>query len=201
MVGQWGVLHNTKTVLDNRYSGSVFVRARATGHMLIQHYLNVMFPIPSAAVATHDGATADSHIFLDTVVAVDEKTATKRESAARRKLGVLRLESGFEEFNINENEDDEEGVMLKNGDAAAAAAGPRPQVLRQEQDGDDDELGLGGAGGLGGGLPRTNRVVWAGIGREARGRTTRELSRLWMYLDGNDPVDERKWRRGGTYVS
>ncbi|MCJ1467638.1 hypothetical protein MMC07_006263, partial [Pseudocyphellaria aurata] len=196
VVGQWGVLHNTKTVLDNRYSGGVFVRARATGHMLIQHYLNVMFPIPSAAATTYDGATADPHSFLDKVVAVDEKTATKRESAAQHKLGVLRRESGFEEFIISENEDDE-GAVLKNGDAAAAAPDLRPQVLRQGQGGDDDGLGLGL--GLGGGLPCANRVVWAGIGREARGKTTRELSRLWMYLDGNDPVDERKWRRGGAY--
>lgn len=151
-------------VLDNRYSGKVFVRAGATGHLFNQHYLDVMFPIPGStpqAQAQADGG------FLDRVVDVDEKTATKRESAAAGKLGGGRRDSGFEEVASEERE----GV--RNGHDRGGL-------------GEDGENGAG----FGGFSGQANRVVWA-AGKEARGKTTRELSRLWMYLDGGDPV--RRW--------
>ena len=84
MIARWGVLYSTMSTPDNRYSGSVFVRMGATGHLFNQHYLDAMFPL-----ATH---TDD---FLDKVVDVDMVTAIGREKAATRKLGLLRRESGF----------------------------------------------------------------------------------------------------------
>lgn len=178
MIGQWGVLHNTRKVLDNRYSGSVFVRAGATGHMLIQHYLDVMFPIPGSAPQVQaeqdaeEGATCQvGGNFLDNVVAVDEMTASRRESAAAIKSGIIRRDSGFEEF-VNEEED-----VAKNGDNGGL------------KENGESRVGFGGISG------QTNRIVWA-AGKEARGKTTRELSRLWMYLDGGDPVDGGTRRRG-----
>lgn len=171
------MLHNTRNVLDNRYSGSVFVRAGATGHMLIQHYLDVMFPIPGSAPQartehdTEEGASCKvGGNFLDKVVVVDEKTAIKRESAAAIKSGIIRRDSDFEEF-VNEGEE-----VAKNGDNGG---------LRENGESVD---GLGGTSG------QTNRIVWA-VGKDPRGKTTRELSRLWMYLDGGDPVDGGTRRR------
>lgn len=170
MVGQWGVLHNTRGVLDNRYSGSVFVRAGATGHMFIQHYLDVMFPLPKStprSPAEHDAeegvAFKTSNSFLDKVVDVDEKTATRRESTAAQKLGIMRQDSGFEDFVI------EEEVAI-NGDNGGLG-----------QDG-ESRAGLGGPSG------QADRAVRA-VGQEAKGKTTRELSRLWTYLHGGAPVD------------
>lgn len=172
MVGQWGVLHNTRMVLDNRYSGNVFVRAGATGHMLIQHYLDVMFPIPSSAPqvqyehgAEEAAAGRVDESFLDKVVDVDETTANRRESTAARKLGIMRRDSGFEEF-VHEEEE-----VVNNADDGRG--------LRVN---DESRVRFGGLSGQAG------SVGWT-VGKEARGKTTRQLSRLWMYLDGGDPAD------------
>lgn len=113
------------------------------------------------------GKVGDS--FLDKVVAVDEETATWRESTAVRKLGVIRRDSGFEEF-LNEE-------AVRNGDGGGAG-----------EDG-ESQVGFGGASG------QTSRVVWA-VGKEARGKTTRELSRLWAYLDGGVPIGVGMRRMG-----
>ena len=178
MVGQWGVLHNTRMVLDNRYSGNVFVRAGATGHMLIQHYLDVMFPIPSSAPQVQDEhgdeevvAAKVEDSFLDKVVDVDETTANRRESTAARKLGITRRDSGFEEF---VNEEEEVANHADNG-----------RGLRVN---DESRVRFGGLSGQA--SPVAGAVV-----KDARGKTTRQLSRLWMYLDGGDPA-EGAMRRG-----
>ena len=39
MVPRWGVLYSVEKILDRRYSGRVFVREGATGHLFNQHYL------------------------------------------------------------------------------------------------------------------------------------------------------------------
>jgi len=97
MVSRWGALHSTTKVLNNRYSGSIFVRLGATGHMFNQHYLSVMFPpSPRSWEAGANGfrklnGTASS--FLDKVVDVDEGLALKREDTA---VGILRWDSMFE---------------------------------------------------------------------------------------------------------
>lgn len=84
MIARWGVLYSTMSTPDNRYSGSVFVRMGATGHLFNQHYLDAMFPL---FTQTDD--------FLGKIVDVDMVTAIGREKAATRKLGLLRRESGF----------------------------------------------------------------------------------------------------------
>ena len=77
LICRWGVLHCTESELNHRYAGSVFVRMGATGHMLNQHYLNNIFPIPG--VQAPDGPRAG---FLDSLLATDATLAMKRESAA-----------------------------------------------------------------------------------------------------------------------
>ena len=42
-VPRWGVLHNAKRTSDTNYSGRVFVRLGASGHMIDQHYIQAMF--------------------------------------------------------------------------------------------------------------------------------------------------------------
>lgn len=165
-------------VLDNRYSGCVFVRRGATGHLLNQHYLGVMFPIPNTAPQSQSERDAEKNAagevneaFLDKVVDVDEKTATRREITAERKLGITRQDSGFEEFVKEKNE------LVQNGDHGGPGEDGKSRV------------GLGGANGY------TNGFVWA-EGNDAKGKTTRELSRLWMYLDGGNPVNGRILQRG-----
>ncbi len=45
MVSRWGALDNAQVAPPDRYSGTVFVRRGATGHMFNQHYLAIMFPL------------------------------------------------------------------------------------------------------------------------------------------------------------
>ncbi|KAL8953557.1 MAG: hypothetical protein Q9183_007325, partial [Haloplaca sp. 2 TL-2023] len=81
LVCRWGTLHCTEGDLTNRYAGSVFVRMGATGHMMNQHYLDFMFPIPGET----EPAGADD--FLDSIVTTDEVLAMQREDAAASAAG------------------------------------------------------------------------------------------------------------------
>ena len=90
MVPRWGVLHCVQDVLNNRYSGSVFVHMGASGHMFNQHYMDTMFPLDSSE------ARPPKTSFLETMVQVDEKLAMKRESAAALYTSTVRKGSGLE---------------------------------------------------------------------------------------------------------
>ncbi|MCJ1310765.1 hypothetical protein MMC25_004432 [Agyrium rufum] len=98
MVSRWGVLHCVKAVLNNTYSGKIFVRTGASGHLFVQHYLGVMFPLKNTVknVIGSDGDEAEDggggggdealerqeegKEFLDEVVDVDASTAMERET-------------------------------------------------------------------------------------------------------------------------
>ena len=166
MVSRWGALYNITKVLNNRYSGTVFVRMRATGHLFNQHYLSVIFPLPSTKPDPKTNGSginglkslddiADS--FLDSIVNVDENLALKREGTA---VGILRRGS----------------APFGSGD------GKTMQVA-------NGKLLNGTKAGVGGIEFLENGVATEGSGRGARGRSVRELSRLWRYLGGGSPKD------------
>lgn len=163
MVPRWGVLYNTIEVLDNRYSGTIFVRTDATGHMFNQHYMDVMFPLELADEP--DQALLD--IFLDKVVDVDEKTARKREIVANRNMGIMRQESGIE-----------------FGDGQALPVRPLVNGGSDKPQHRTDEAVIG--------FINAGEAAVLGLGWEARGKTVRELSRLWMYLGGASPPGEER---------
>lgn len=90
MVPRWGVLHCVQDVLNNRYTGSVFVRMGASGHMFNQHYMDPMFPLSNKKVHwSTDG-------FLDRMVKVEETLAVQRESTSVSNIGPMRRKSGLE---------------------------------------------------------------------------------------------------------
>ena len=82
-------------MLNNRYSGAVFVRLGKSGHLFNQHYLSVMFPSsPSGSgVNGFQNLHGKASSFLNMVVDVDEELALKREDAA---VGILSREARFE---------------------------------------------------------------------------------------------------------
>lgn len=171
MVPRWGVLRNTTEVLNNRYSGTIFVRMDASGHMFNQHYMDVMFPaaLGLASVPNHtrpeavpDPIQALLDEFLDKVVDVDEKLARKRENIAIQNMGLMRRESGIE---FGDGQALPVGIIV-NGDGGVP------------HDGADAGIGFINAG--------DHAIL--GLGREAQGKTVRELSRLWMYLGGRSPA-------------
>ena len=85
LVARWGPLYNIDHEPSNRYSGRVFVRQGGSGHMFVEHYLSVMFPLPDNT-SSSKGLKDQSHAFLDETVKPDSELATRRQSAALRNL-------------------------------------------------------------------------------------------------------------------
>lgn len=137
MVTRWGVLYSVEQILDRRYSGKVFVRSGASGHMFNQHYMDPMFPL---------GKGAKGPGFLDQVVDVDEGTASRREGEAVRSARRGRVASGLEP------------LAFGNGETV-----PVGLIVGGEREFNYVERGTSGA-------------------VAARGKTVRELSRLWRYV-------------------
>ena len=150
LIPRWGVLYNVVQVLDNKYSGKIFVRMGTSGHLLNQHYLDPMFPLERAAAGS----------FLDQVVDVDEKLAERRESVAARHVAFMRRESAQQSTN---------GGTIDWGDGSTIPVGI---IVNGEEKAGDMAINFV--------EPRTFH--------EARGKTVRQLSRLWRYTDGGSPV-------------
>ena len=96
MVARWGPLNNIE--LDNRYSGTIFVRLGATGHMFDIHYMAPIFPIPSPSQSANSEAHIheigqNPHKFLDQTPHIDDKLALQREDTAMKKMGLMRDKS------------------------------------------------------------------------------------------------------------
>lgn len=85
LVCRWGVLHCTEGVLNNRYAGSIFVRMDARGHMLNQHYLDYIFPIPDEKTPNPGQDFLDSIVSTDTTLAMGRETAAVNAAADARK--------------------------------------------------------------------------------------------------------------------
>ncbi|KAF2739242.1 hypothetical protein EJ04DRAFT_484800 [Polyplosphaeria fusca] len=81
-VARWGVLAFTR--MQYRYMGRVFVRA-GTGHLLNQHYLNVMFPLDK------NMRIEEKNGFMDQSVMFSDEGA---ESRARESMGETLMNGG-----------------------------------------------------------------------------------------------------------
>ncbi|KAK2810415.1 hypothetical protein FQN50_002904 [Emmonsiellopsis sp. PD_5] len=110
IVPRWGVLWNIRDV-HTRYSGKVFVRNQATGHMFNQHYLANIFPLgtrPGEGLGGGDG-TDEGRGFLDQVVVVDERTCRDREGYVREMVGLANVQGGT---GVVESEDESSDSSL-----------------------------------------------------------------------------------------
>ncbi|MCJ1338058.1 hypothetical protein MMC09_003343 [Bachmanniomyces sp. S44760] len=163
MIPRWGVLYNVMEVLDNCYSGKVFVRMGATGHMFVQHYMDYMFPLDPDR----------RHGFLDKVVDVDEVTASRRENEAIQQVSLMKRESTIAVENIEFGDGQKVPVeaILEEESKLETLTRPAINII----------------------LPRNE------VAQEARGKSVKQLSRLWRYVDGGSPADfpnevEQNWR-------
>ena len=187
MVTRWGALFSAKSILQNRFCGHIFINEEASGHMLNQHYLSEMFPLPYQNYATdqHHGHTSSAHQsgvpFLDRVVHLDTATVTQRDQEAVHQLAVMRHDSG------GLDEDDHSHVAGK-----ASVNDVHKATSKKEHGnmhlvlGEGSELtskDLSGAEGSRISVVRAHRLYEEKI----QGRTVRQLSRLWRYMDGADP--------------
>ncbi|PGG96703.1 hypothetical protein GX51_07702 [Blastomyces parvus] len=165
IVPRWGVMYNVR-LAKTRYSGRVFIRNGATGHMFNQHYLDNIFPLDAGLLPPGHNRPGAPTGFLDQVVSVDECTCRDREAyyataaaLAAEQVGgfgasaVVRGSGGGSQISG--------GIMSVSTGSGFCAEDPN--------DGDDEDGGK----------------------HDAAGMTVRELSRLWRYLGGADPdVDE-----------
>lgn len=106
---------------------------------------------------------ARANEFLDQVVDVDEETASRRESVSARQVGIMRQESSLENFEF--------------GDGRVVPVGGGAELPGGKGQASDGRVGSG-----------INFVEPSSIGvLQARGKTVRELSRLWRYTGGEVP--------------
>lgn len=218
-VTRWGILYNVCDVLDNRFAGSIFIRMGASGHMLNQHYLGPMFPIAHqtkktpqkhkstnspTSTTTNDREATD---FLSTKVTLDANTITSRNSLQKSNLVFLRRESSNLSstspttttiHNANHILDTVKRHLpynprttLEFGDKKRIPmyklSEEEVEAQRQEEDDKDDALAI---------IGNESVKKWGGKGEEAavdgdevRGKSVRELSRLWRYFGGRVPEE------------
>ncbi|KAH8664373.1 hypothetical protein BX600DRAFT_498163 [Xylariales sp. PMI_506] len=191
MVTRWGALFSAKSILENRFCGHIFINEGASGHMLNQHYLSDMFPLRERkagaghAVGTSSDAKHGGVPFLDRVVHVDTATITQRNSTAIHQLAVMRHDS----------------APLDRSDHAHVAHNAEIDHLhesssKEERDklaltlGEGKRLTLQDMSGAEGSRISVVRMPSEKI-TEATGKTVRQLSRLWRYLGGADPDEDK----------
>jgi hypothetical protein len=193
MVTRWGALFSAKQILQNRFCGHIFINDGQSGHMLNQHYLSQMFPLPKPYTNGVANGTERSTVvpFLDRIVKLDTATVTQRKQQAVHQLAIMRHESALVD------QDDLSHVAHKVGVNDVHETRSKADHARQHT---NEDLDLK----LGEGTRLTSKDLSGAEGSRISvvhnhtcddmpiGRTVRQLSRLWRYLDGADP-DSRHW--------
>lgn len=168
LFARWGVLHNTRNVLDNRFCGRVFVlndrnirrpngsaiSTSVGGFMMVEHYLDLLFP-PDARYAVD---------VLSQIVEVDMETAEKREFTAQ---GVALPQKSIGRY---------------SGGAGSRSQPDSPDVSPRCKNRASWETAA---------VMGINSVGKARIAaKECEGKTLKQLSRLWRYAHRGRPVGE-----------
>ncbi|KAK2760303.1 hypothetical protein FQN54_002371 [Arachnomyces sp. PD_36] len=165
LVTRWGVLYNVCTAPTNSFMGKIFVRRNATGHLLNQHYLSNMFPLPGEKPDSTDGTS-----FLDQVADVYEKLTLRRKRLAMTNCPPVRQTPRHPYGSFTGSNDLEQ-------------LNPASDVLDLDDGSSGFRFVTRGRQISEGGQPlKPNKN-----GHMPSGRTVRELSRLWRYMGGMDP--------------
>ncbi|KAI4217385.1 MAG: hypothetical protein LQ349_009061 [Xanthoria aureola] len=181
MVPRWGVLYATCKLLTNRYAGNVFIRDKATGHMFVDHYLDPIFPItkrgnPKAAVkgkggqanGSGDGNVLNGNGHLEEALSyLDAVVDVDDAIPLKRRNSTLPKP-------LAELRDQKDYGRQQNHQIPASPNGNARSNAHGMVDGFD---AIGGD---------------ALMEQAARGKTVKELSRLWRYLGGNSPEEMQK---------
>lgn len=187
MVTRWGALFSAKSILQNRFCGHIFINEGASGHMLNQHYLSDMFPLhhKRAGSGHRQGTSSDSKHhgmpFLDRIVNLDTATVTQRDSDAKHQLAVMRYDSQTE-YDDHSHQAHEAHV----GDVhhIQSQAEHVEMMLKLGEGTRLTSADLSGAEGSRISIVKRHEIEEA---RLYKGKTVRQLSRLWRYLNGGDP--------------
>lgn len=163
-----GVLHNTRNVLDNRFCGRVFVLDK----------INIPGPNGMIISTTSGGFMLNEH-YLDLlfptdahhavdifnqVVEVDTETAEKREFTAQGVALPQKSISRYGSENNSRSQPDSPDVSPKSMNRASWETAA--------------SMGVNGVGKA------------RAAAKECEGKTVKQLSRLWRYVQGGRPVGE-----------
>ena len=162
MIPRWGVLYSITKLISRRYSGRVFVHLKASGHFFNQHYLTPMFPLDVHAASA----------FLDQTVFVDTDHPSNSEAQVSRKEIEFETKMYLEK-NQRSISDVLQNLWFSNW------------VSNWEfGSGDQSEFDVSTR------LPEPGEVAFLGSdAAQAKGKTLREMSRLWKYANGGVPDD------------
>ena len=181
MVPRWGVLYATCKLLTNRYAGNVFIRDKATGHMFVDHYLDPIFPITKSG---------------NLKAVVKSKGGQANGSGDGNVLnGNGHLEEALSYLDAVVDVDDAIPLKRRNSTPPKSLA-----ELRDQKDYGRLQSHQNPASTNGNARPSTHGMVdgFDAIGGDAlmeqavRGKTVKELSRLWRYLGGKSPEEMQK---------
>ncbi|KAL9602754.1 MAG: hypothetical protein Q9219_001597 [cf. Caloplaca sp. 3 TL-2023] len=169
MVPRWGVLYAIKSLLTNRYAGKVFIRMGATGHMFVDHYLNPIFPVPTKPTSAKSRIVAVNGRQHGEV----EVDGHRAEEAGGYLDAVVHL--------------DDETTAQHQDFRARLRAKPQSKMVSGLQT--PIVNGVNGRYGTLEGAASSDGNGNINILEQGRGKTVKDLSRLWKYLGGAEPED------------
>ncbi|KAL8766979.1 MAG: hypothetical protein Q9209_006391 [Squamulea sp. 1 TL-2023] len=184
MVPRWGILYAISNLLNNRYAGNVFVRDGASGHMFVEHYLDPIFPIakhhsPKAITKVKKGhANGNDDVNGQTVVNGNGHLVEEAPSYLDAVVDI------------------DDTIPLKRQNSAPLkplAQNNHRNNAENAQSHPTPTLAIGNGMGTGHGVADGFGVIGGDVlmQQAARGKTVKELSRLWMYLGGSSPEERR----------
>ncbi|KAL8922147.1 MAG: hypothetical protein Q9208_005342 [Pyrenodesmia sp. 3 TL-2023] len=174
MVPRWGVLYATNNLPTNRYAGEVFVRTGSSGHMFVDHYLDPIFPLAGRQEEEVDKPKPGKKKGVERATVNGDGTCHRIEEADSYLGAIVDVDADVEAKR--------RGIMERNslvsGRAADQVNGHIPPPV--------NGTGINGVYGTINGM--TNEEDMA-VAVPERGKTVKELSRLWKYLGGAAPED------------
>ncbi|KAL8995003.1 MAG: hypothetical protein Q9169_005179 [Polycauliona sp. 2 TL-2023] len=171
MVPRWGVLYAISKLLNNRCAGNVFIRDKATGHMFIDHYLNPIFPTKTCA---------DSQAMPKPPQANGNGYANKHSAETTHENQNLEKGLNFLDAVVEVDE----AIPLQRRNIA-----PLKPLAKMKNGKDYGNVRI-----------ERHSIVdgFDAVGNEqlmeqaARGKTVKDLSRLWRYLNGSSPEERQE---------
>ena len=187
MVPRWGVLYAISKLLHNRYAGDVFIRDKATGHMFVDHYLGPIFPVRKRGNSKASTKTNQDQANGNGYANGHHSERTNENMHLEEALSYL-----------NSTVDVDEGIPLKRRNTQPLK--PLARTKDRKNNGTSQVKPVSTTVKPNSNTTPQNQSIVDGfdaIGNDAlmeqaaRGRTVKELSRLWRYLGGNSPAEGR----------
>jgi len=179
-----GIMHHTMKILDNRFCGRTFLISRP-GFMFCQ-YMDMLFPLMPA---NKRASIVMSGGILDMVPIVDTETAEKREFTAMG-MGMGGSLSGMKRMSLGRMHSNYDEMMngSSNHSSGKDMAGKDSKMVNGTGEKKDGKGEMKKERKM---MTQMDGVAMARkAAKECEGKTVRELSRLWQYVNGRQPAGD-----------